>query len=201
MDINDPFELAAAVGGEPGRSRNPFAVCGGVALATWGRIRATKDADIATLDTDAAAAQREVRRLGLESQVAFEAMRFGGLDITRTTVWDPRRSGPMNVIDWIRPRSIRYARTALRRSVLVRLGSQVARFLSPEDFILFKVLSTRDLDVEDAASVLVRNRGRINLRRISSGVGSLARAITDHDVAGRWKAVLLRAESDLDIGG
>lgn len=188
MDLTDPLELAAAVGRALARARRPYAVCGGVALAAWGRVRQTRDADIAVSGVEPGKLPALLGRAGVSSKTAFEGLRFGGLMITRSSVWLPSRPGQVNTVDWVVPRSPRYARAALRRSVSARLGGRRIRLLTPEDFILFKVLSTRALDLEDAASALDRNRGRLDGKRMESEVRRLAREIGDHDVRGRWNA-------------
>jgi hypothetical protein len=120
-------------------------------------------------------------------------MKFGGLLITRSTVWRDAPPGQLNTVDWVQPRSKIYARAALRRSVVARLGPVSLRLLSPEDFVVFKVLSTRDLDLEDAASVIRRNAGRLNLKWILATVRSLARTIFDHDLRARLDAAQRRS--------
>lgn len=188
MDITNPVDLAATVGKALTGAHRPYAVCGGLAVAAWGRVRDTKDAYIAALDLSGTEALLLLRRAGLDGLVAFEAMKFGGLEITRTTVWDPRRAERVNTVDWVRPIPSRYAAAALGRAVTGRLGRRTVRFLSPEDLVLFKLLSTRALDTEDAASILRRNKGRLDLRLIDRAARSLARQVPDHDVLARWRA-------------
>lgn len=69
-------------------------------------------------------------------------------------------------------------------------ASEQLRVVSPEDFILLKVLATRDRDLEDAASVVAKLRGRLDESLLADEVAKLAAEITDHDVRGRVAAVL-----------
>lgn len=189
MDLTDPLELAAGVGRALARARRPYAVCGGVALAAWGRVRQTRDADFAVSGVEPESLGELLHRAGVESKIAFAGMRFGGLTLTRSSVWMRSPPGQVNTVDWVEPRSRRYARAALRRSVIARVGKRSIRLLAPEDFVLFKVLSTRALDLEDAASAMTRNRGRLDLRRMESEIRRLAVEIRDYDVRDRWKTV------------
>lgn len=69
-------------------------------------------------------------------------------------------------------------------------ASEQLRVVSPEDFILLKVLATRDRDLEDAASVVAKLRGRLDESLLADEVAKLAAEIPDHDVRGRVAAVL-----------
>ena len=59
------------------------------------------------------------------------------------------------------------------------------RVLSPEDFVLFKLLSTRDRDLEDAGSVLRAADLPLDRSFIDAEAVRLAAEIPDHDVIGR----------------
>ena len=73
---------------------------------------------------------------------------------------------------------------------LLLAASEQLRVVSPEDFILLKVLATRDRDLEDAASVVAKLRGRLDESLLADEVAKLATEIPDHDVRGRVAAVL-----------
>lgn len=53
--------------------------------------------------------------------------------------------------------------------------------------MLFKLLSTRDLDLEDVRSVLRRSGRHVDRDLVEREVGILAIEISDHDVRGRWR--------------
>jgi hypothetical protein len=89
----------------------------------------------------------------------------------------------------VQPRSARYARAALERAVTSALRGRALTVLGPEDFVLFKVLSSRDRDLEDAASVLRRSGRDLDCPLIEREVALLAAEIADHTVAGRWERV------------
>jgi hypothetical protein len=58
-----------------------------------------------------------------------------------------------------------------------------------EDFMLFKLLSTRDLDIDDAVSVLRRCSGTLDPDLVAREVDQLAREIPDFDVRARHRAL------------
>ena len=57
--------------------------------------------------------------------------------------------------------------------------------VSPEDFVVMKILATRERDLEDAASVMRSLAGRIDLELIERELGALAGEIPDHAVMSR----------------
>jgi hypothetical protein len=59
-------------------------------------------------------------------------------------------------LDLVEPRSIDYAHNALARALRSTLRGQPIRLLTPEDFVVFKILSTRKQDLIDAESMLSR---------------------------------------------
>ena len=85
----------------------------------------------------------------------------------------------------VEPRSVRFAGAALERAITGSLRGEAIRVLSPEDFVLFKLLSTRDRALEDAVTVLRARDLPLDLRFIDAEAIRLAAEIPDHDVAGR----------------
>jgi hypothetical protein len=61
--------------------------------------------------------------------------------------------------------------------------------VSPEDFIVLKLLATRERDLEDAAQVLAALEDRLDLALVEREIVTLAEEIPDWDVAGRWHAL------------
>lgn len=60
------------------------------------------------------------------------------------------------------------------------------RVLSPEDFVLFKLLSTRDRDLEDAASVLRRSGEQVDRGILDREVVRLADELPAVGIRDRW---------------
>jgi hypothetical protein len=122
--------------------------------------------------------------------VAFERVRFGGLWISRITLTGGADASGLNTLDLVEPRSIEYARRALSRALGSTLRAQPIRLLTPEDFIVFKVLSTRELDLVDARSVLASLGAEIDRGLIGSEIATLERETPDHPISERWRRVL-----------
>ena len=127
----------------------------------------------------------------------FERIRFGGNEITRFALFGSEGIAGFNVVDFVEPRSARYADSVLGRSLRGELRGQEISIVSPEDFVLLKVLSTRERDLDDAASVVRALADRFDLDLLKREATELARELSDHDVAARLQSVHARAKAAL----
>ena len=96
-------------------------------------------------------------------------------------------AGSLNTADLVEPRSSRYAHEVLARSLNGSLRQQPVRVVSPEDFIVLKILATRERDLEDAITVVRSLANDIDMDLIERELEALAIEIPDHDVMGRWQ--------------
>ena len=171
MDLTDPTTAALLAADALEKAGVRHALYGGLLLAAYGEPRETRDVGIAVVDAGAKQAAAALEALGVAIAPGFEAVVFGGL----------------NTLDLVRPRSERYRPEALDRAIRAPLRDRHISVLAPEDFVLFKLLSTRDLDLEDVRSVLRRSGRHVDRDLIEREVGRLAVEISDHDVQGRWR--------------
>ncbi len=123
--------------------------------------------------------------IGVRPVLALDRARFGGLLISRITLAEGGGRAGLNMVDLVEPRSTRFAAGALERAVTGALRGAPIRVLSPEDFVLFKLLSTRDRDLEDAGTVLRASDLPLDRSFIDAEAVRLAAEIPDHDVMGR----------------
>jgi hypothetical protein len=72
------------------------------------------------------------------------------------------------------------------RAVVGTLRAQPIRIVIPEDFVVLKILSTRERDLEDAAAVRSALAGRLDVAFIARESAQLAGEIADHDVEAQW---------------
>lgn len=121
-------------------------------------------------------------------------MTFGGLTVGRLTLLGGDTHLGLNVLDVVRTRSARYDVAAMQRSVRIPLRDRSIQALTPEDFVIFKALATRDRDLEDAASVLKRSGELIDASLIDREVELLATEIPDFDVRGNWASIRARGQ-------
>lgn len=184
-DLTDPITVAL-LAAEAFRLRGiGHALYGGLALAAYGEPRETRDADLAVLGSAVSAAKSALEARGLQTTVSFTDVPFGGLRISRHFVIGGAVAAGVNVIDLIVPMSDRFASAVLDRALKAPLRGTEISIVSPEDFVLLKVLSTRDRDLDDAASVLHALSARLDFPVIAREEIALAAEIPGHPVRER----------------
>lgn len=187
MDLSDPTGFALAIAETLRRAGVEHALYGGLLLAAYGEARETKDADLAVAHADAPATSRLLaRELGLHCAVAFDRHPFGGLVIGRITLIEGE---DLNTLDLVEPIDTGYGARALERSLRSTLRQREIRVLTPEDFVLFKVLSTRELDLADAASVVRVLGSDLDVDLLQREIEALTRSVSSHPIRERWERV------------
>lgn len=194
VNLNDPTTVALLAADALHGTGHRYALYGGLLTAVYGEPRETRDADVAVVNLTANEAARALRPFDVRAAVAFDRVDFGGLTLSRLTIMGPTpgeapASSGLNTIDLVRPRSLRYAALAVDRAVTTSLRGHEIRLLTLEDFILFKVLSTRDRDLHDAHAALARSRAALDRGLVLEEIAALSRELPDVDVTGRWTSV------------
>jgi hypothetical protein len=186
IDLDDPIALMLAAAAALERSGAQCAAYGGLALAMYGEPRETRDADFAVTAVDVERARLALVDLGVDVVVAFSNVRFGGCDVSRLSLVGGTQ---VNTVDLVAPRSSRFAENVFRRAVAGTLRGDEIRATSPEDFVILKVLATRERDLEDARSVIETQRARLDETLIRTEIEHLIEEIPDHDIRGRFEAL------------
>ena len=186
IDLDDPVAVLLAAHRAFGTAGLQAVAYGGLVVAMYGRPRETRDADLAVSTASPEAALDALTAAGLDVVRTFTEVRFGGCTVSRLTLLG---GGDLNTVDLVRPRSPRFAAAVLERALPGTLRGETIRVTTPEDYVLLKVLATRDRDLEDAASVVEKQRGRLDWPLLEREVAALASEIPDHDVSGRYTAV------------
>jgi hypothetical protein len=186
MDLRDPIAVALGAAEALRASGTAYALYGGLLLAAYGEARETRDADLAVVRADpGSTALLLEERLGVRCLVAFESQRFGGVVVSRITLLE---GDELNTVDLVTPADHAYAERALGRAVESTLREHPVRVLTPEDFVVFKLLSTRERDLDDARSVLSGLGSDLDAALVDAEVGALAPGLP-HPLAERWSRV------------
>jgi hypothetical protein len=183
IDLADPISVLLAASTAMQRAGIRAAAYGGLTLGMYGEPRETRDADLAVAGADPALARDALAATGLTTVVAFAGVVFGGNTVTRLTVLG---GGEHNTVDLVQPRSARYAETVMERALVGSLRGNELLVVSPEDFVVLKVLSTRARDLEDAQSVVDTLTSKLDRVLVDDEILRLATEIADHDIAGRY---------------
>jgi hypothetical protein len=189
MDLNDPTTVALLAADAFDAAGYAYALYGGLLTAAYGDPRETRDADLAIVDVALSDAANALAARGVRTAMAFDTVVFGGLWLSRLTLLETEAASGLNTIDLVRPRSDRYAAVAVERGVVSELRGRQIRVLTLEDFILFKTLSTRDRDIEDARAALRRNGPVLDAHLLDGEIAQLASELADVDVHGRWAMI------------
>jgi hypothetical protein len=190
LDLADPIAVLLAASNAFRQSGVEVAAYGGLALAAYGAPRETRDADLAVVSGVGDHAVTVLAAAGIESLVAFDRVRFGGNRVTRLTLLPEVGAADLNTVDLVAPLSSRYAGDVLARSYEGVLRGEPLRIVTPEDFVILKLLSTRARDIDDAAAVLTALGARTDRSLLDNEVNTLSREIPDHDIAARYQRLL-----------
>ncbi len=192
MELADPVAVALSVTDSLREGGIEHALYGALLLAAYGEARETRDVDVAVAHSDVRGVASVLdESLGLQTVPAFERRPFGGLLLSRITLV---QGDELNTLDLVEPRDSGYAERALSRRVASSLRDRPIEVLTAEDFVLFKLLSTRERDVADAASVLRSLGPDLERDLVDHEVGRMSTGDPTHDLAARWRDVLSRSQ-------
>ena len=192
IDLADPTAVLVAASQALETAGLQAATYGGLALAMYGEPRETKDADLAVASFNAAEAEAALRAAGFDLIRAFERVKFGGLLVSRLTLIGGI-AGSLNTVDFVEPRSPRYALDIQSRALTATVRSRSLRVVAPEDFVVLKVLATRERDLEDAWTVLRGLGDQFDMVLMESVLRGLSAEISDYDFMARWRVIQKRA--------
>jgi hypothetical protein len=143
----------------------PMAVIGGLALAAWKHVRATKDIDL-LLSVDVASLDPLLRRLraaGIRPKRIPPIVTLDQWELIQLNYEPPEAMMELQ-IDLLLGKSD-YHRTALSRRIMTTLpgvDGEIA-ILACEDLILHKLLANRMIDRADAVALLQLNRDSLDI--------------------------------------
>jgi hypothetical protein len=187
MNLDDPIATALLVARVLERAEVPHGLYGGLAVAAYGVARETKDADVAVVSADVGRLAELLNADGVRAVPTFDRVRFGGLIVGRATLLGGGVDTGLNTVDVVEPASARYAALAVGRVLRAPLRGSEISLLAPEDVVIFKILSTREKDLDDASAILRHLGEDLDLLTIDAEVGRLASEVSQHDVEHRWR--------------
>lgn len=150
------------------------AAIGGLAVAAWGRARATQDVDI-KVALDRSQAQLLLDLLSEKYSILLDeplkALKTAGFVFTR----DPLSTR----VDFLLA-DLGFDREAISRAVEVEIRpGRTARICTAEDLIIYKLISTRARDHEDARTVVARQAGRLDQDYVKGWLRQFEQALDD----------------------
>jgi len=160
----------------------PSIVIGGMAVAAWGEPRLTRDVDLKIL-----LGRQDAKRL-------LELLSSGYKPLTPDPLDSLQRQALIFVQDSAGTRldlllaDTPYDATAIERGreVEIRPGSTI-RLCSPEDLIIYKLVSTRLRDHEDAGSVILRQGDSLDDDYIVDWLRQFEQALDDSTLVAEYQ--------------
>lgn len=166
----------------------PYMLIGGLALSIWGEMRVTHDVDFkVSVDMPLA----DFRKLVLEH---FPA---------RPTKIPPHKLSPYVIHIWVSPdvaadilvSMFDYEREAIKRAVNAEVMDIATRVCTAEDFIIHKAIANRDKDWMDVASILERQRGKLDVKYIRKWLTEFAEGLENPELLAQFEKLYAEVNS------
>ena len=133
----------------------PYALCGGLAMAVFGKARATADIDLLIPLEDAEHAQAVARQQGFKLKGGAMKFAKGAIEIRRSTKIDPETGAPLCVDFLLVTQPIEKAWNGRRR---VKWKGGMLWVVSRSGLVSLKLLRNSGQDKEDIQAL--KRRGR-----------------------------------------
>lgn len=166
----------------------PYMLIGGLAISIWGEMRVTHDVDFkVSVDMPLV----DFRKLVLE--------RFPA----RPTNIPVHKLSPHVIHIWASPDVAAdilvgifdYEREAIKRAVNAEVLGVSTRVCTAEDFIIHKAIANRDKDWMDVASILIRQRGKLDLKYIRKWLTEFAEGLENPELIQRFEKLYAEVNS------
>lgn len=138
------------------QQRIPYMIIGGVANMFWGKTRLTQDLDITVLCKEGKIPDF-VEKIGNN----FTLLPDNPLSFLQQTRVLPAKTGVGVRLDIIFAR-LPYEETAIQRAKTVKFGNLPVKVCTAEDLIIHKIISERQLDLEDVQWIIKRQYNRLD---------------------------------------
>ncbi len=158
----------------------PYMLIGGLTISIWGEMRVTYDVDFkVSVDMPLA----DFRKLVLEH---FPA---------RSTNIPPHKLSPYVIHFWASPdvaadilvSIVDYEKEAIKRAVNAKVLGIPVRVCTAEDFIVHKAIANRDKDWMDIASIIMRQRGKLDHKYVHHWLEQFAEALETPEILTRFE--------------
>lgn len=157
-------EVAFAFDAACERAGVAYCFVGALAVMAWGEPRATTDADALVIlragELDRLVEALREERLAVDVRDLVDALQDG----SHVSIFAD--DSPFYVD--LKPARSADEREEVERAVVVPMGASKLRVVPPEETVAYKLLFGSPKDVQDARSILVRNRGALDEDRLTA---------------------------------
>jgi len=164
----------------------PYMVIGGQAVLVYGRPRLTRDIDITLgIDTDDfVLVEKACKKLNLKI-LPEKPEEFA----KETRVLPGEETMSKIRVDFVFSYS-EYEKQALERTRNVLIGDYPVKFASCEDVIIHKMVAGRAVDEEDVRSILIKNKGVIELKYVKKWLSEFSRQSEHKGILEKFESLL-----------
>lgn len=141
-----------------------YAFVGGLAVMAWGQPRATVDIGVLLAYHEEDIPGLDGALAGEDLDVRARDLRLSLKDGSHVTVFDDRSRFHVDVKPALEP----LEKEEVERAEEIEFEGARLRFAPPEDTIAFKLRFGSPRDLDDARSILARQRGRLDRDRLRS---------------------------------
>lgn len=165
-----------------------YAILGGIAVSIYGEPRLTLDIDVSlTLDINKIDNFfKKAKKYGF-SPIPLNIKKF-----IKATGIIPMKFSKNKVVgkcDFIiAQNALEYI--GIKRALLKKIYSIKVKLISPEDLIIHKITSSRPRDIEDLQGILIRQRGKLDIRYINFWLKKIAKANRKPELLNLFKSLL-----------
>lgn len=165
-----------------------YIILGGVAVSIYGEPRLTADIDVNIIFNKKRISEFLERARNYNFYPAFPDAE----NIAKKTGVIPvnfikgKTTGKFDII--IAENILEY--TAIERGRLKKIGPLKLRLISPEDLIIHKIASFRPRDIDDVSGILIRQKGRLDIKYIEQWLKKIDKANKKSQTYKAFKGVL-----------
>ena len=182
------FEAAVEVAAFLEDKQIPYAVLGGLAVQHWGEPRTTQDVDIVVMVSSESEEEFLKTMLQRFRPRMADALSFAKRH--RILLISTGDGIPVDLSLGIPG----YEEEAIRRVSKVSFtGFSPIRVVSAEDLIIHKCVAGRARDAEDIERILIRQKGKLDLRYVRRWLRAFAPIVEGHDVRGLFENAVKKA--------
>jgi hypothetical protein len=158
----------------------PYMVIGGLAVSIWGEPRATHDADFkVSIDMPLMEFRKKVHARFQERPTRIPAHKKSAHVLQ---IW-----ATPNVATDLLVSLFDYEKEAIRRAVSMEIMDIPTRVCTAEDLIVHKIVAGRGKDWLDIPSILIRQRGKLDIQYIRNWLSQFSEALENPEILSRFE--------------
>lgn len=158
------------------KNKIPYMVIGGVANLFWGLPRTTLDVDVTV----------RIQEKELDSLIKKISRRFRHRTSNPKEFILQTQVLPLEDTNGVRADLVMavlpYEEKAIERARTQKIGRQKVRIISPEDLIIYKIISDRPKDQEDVRGIIQKVGSSLDRKYLDPAVKQLANALSKADI-------------------